>query len=94
MNKKDLIDQIASELSVTAVDAGRFVNAFQSILTSEMQQNQKLMLQGFGTFWPAKQKERLGHSPFTNDLVLIKAQNIVKFKPGKLLLEVLNKREE
>ena len=94
MTKKELIRQIAKDMSVTLAEAELFVSTFQSILISEIRNDKPLMLQGFGTFWPWQQKERYGHNPHTNKPVLIKARTSVKFKPGKFLMEILNGKDE
>lgn len=94
MTKKDLIRQIAKDMSITLAESELYVSTFQSVLIKEIQKDNPLMLQGFGTFWPWKQKERYGKNLYTNKSILIKARTSIKFKPGKLLMKALNGKDK
>ena len=93
MNKQELARQIASEMSVTITEAMRFINAFQNALTAGVKRDESVIMQGFGTFWPWQQKERMARNPKTGEDVMIQSRSSVKFKPGVYLLEALNKEE-
>ena len=55
---------------------------------------QEIVLIGFGTLIPRPQTERLARNPKTGTPVMIPARTTVKFKPGKYLLDAINKPEE
>lgn len=90
MNKTELVKSISEKMSVTQVEARRFVNTLQETMTEELEQDRTFMLQGFGTFYPWQQSDREGRNPRTGQSCRIRARMSVKFKPGKILLEKLN----
>nr|WP_129733764.1 HU family DNA-binding protein [Parabacteroides goldsteinii] len=92
MNKHDLVLALSERLSLTQSQSLEIVNVWEGVLSDALQSDERIVLQGFGTFTPWKQSERLGRNPRTGKTCAIEARTSVKFKPGKYLLEVLNKR--
>ena len=90
MNKADLVNKLSAKMHVTQGQSREFLNTFQEVLTEAMKQDNPVMLQGFGTFTPWSQKERIGRNPHTGISCAIPARTSVKFKPGKFLLRDLN----
>ena len=94
MNKADFISKLAVEMNISQQQqqqqSRQFMKAFQVVLTEAMKQDSPVMLQGFGTFTPWSQKERIGRNPHTGISCAIPARISVKFKPGKFLLRDLN----
>ena len=90
MNKADFISKLAVEMNISQQQSRQFMKAFQVVLTEVMKQDTPVMLQGFGTFTPWMQKERIGRNPRTGISCTIPARTSLKFKPGKFLLRDLN----
>ena len=90
MNKADLVNELAKKMQITQCQSRQFLNTFQEVLTEAIKQDASVMLQGFGTFIPWKQKEREGRNPRTGKNCMIRPRTSMKFKPGKFLLEELN----
>lgn len=65
MNKADFISKLAVEMNISQQQSREFVKAFQVVLTEALKQDNPVMLQGFGTFTPWSQKERIGRNPHT-----------------------------
>ena len=80
---------LADKLSVTQVEAMRFVQAWEETTTEALESDGSLMLLGFGTLSAWKQTERIGRNPRNGVAYIIRARKSVKFKPGKLLLCLL-----
>lgn len=93
MNKTDLVNELSMKMGIPQYQSRKFLNAFQTIL-SERLKSDTIALQGFGTFEPWAQTQRMGRNPRTGDLVMIEPRTSVKFKPGKFLLEALNSQNE
>ena len=70
------------------------LEAYVDIVTEAMSHNEEIVLIGFGTLIPRPQTERLARNPKTGTPVMIPARTTVKFKPGKYLLDAINKPEE
>jgi DNA-binding protein HU-beta len=89
MNKEELIDQIAESAEITKKEAGEALNAFTQAVTDTLKKDDKLTLIGFGTFSVSKRAARDGRNPQTGKTIKIPAKNVVKFKVGKKLDEVV-----
>lgn len=93
MNKNDLVRRLSSRLSLTQQDSILYLNTLLDIVSEELSAGDNLVLQGFGTFSRWEQTERIGRNPRTGTTCMIHPRNSVKFKPGKFLLNRLNKEE-
>ncbi len=89
MSKAELVEKIADQAKLTKVDAERAVNAFISVVTGSLKDGDDVTLVGFGTFTVGKRAERSGRNPQTGEAITIAAKNVVKFKPGKALRDVV-----
>ena len=65
MNKADLVNELATKMHVTQCQSREFLNAFQEVIADAIKQDSPVVLQGFGSFSPWKQKERSGRNPHT-----------------------------
>lgn len=92
MNKTELTKRVSERMSVTQVEARRFVSAFEASLTDALKEDKSLMLQGFGTFSLWEQTAREGRNPRTGEACPISPRLSAKFKPGKFLLRRLNEK--
>lgn len=91
MNKTGLIDALAKHAHLQKSEAKEVVNAYMKIVTECMSKNEAITLIGFGTLSPKGQTSRLARNPKTGTPVMIKPRTTVKFKPGKNLLQAINK---
>ena len=91
MNKTELTKRVSKRMSITQIEARRFVSAFEASLADALKEDKTLMLQGFGTFYLWEQTAREGRNPRTGEAWLIRPRLSAKFKPGKNLLKDLNK---
>ncbi|MCP3891922.1 MAG: HU family DNA-binding protein [Desulfobulbaceae bacterium] len=89
MNKTELVDQIAASADITKKEAESALQAFMDAVTDTMKKEDKLTLIGFGTFSISKRAAREGRNPQTGKTINIPAKNVVKFKVGKKLDEVV-----
>ena len=96
MTKADLVAQIAARANMTKAAAERSLNAMlesvQEIASlTFLAEDGKLTLTGFGTFVAETRQERQGRNPRTGDVITIAASKVVRFRPGKMLKDALNK---
>ena len=89
MNKTELINQIAESADISKKEAGDALQSFMMAVTDTMNKGDKLTLVGFGTFSVSKRAARDGRNPQTGKAIKIPAKNVVKFKVGKQLDEVV-----
>ena len=91
MTKADLVAQIAARANMTKAAAERSLNAMLESVQEMLAEDGKLTLTGFGTFVAETRQERQGRNPRTGDVITIAASKVVRFRPGKMLKDALNK---
>ena len=89
MTKADLVAQIAANMTKAAAE--RSLNAMLESVQEMLAEDGKLTLTGFGTFVAETRQERQGRNPRTGDVITIAASKVVRFRPGKMLKDALNK---
>lgn len=94
MNKAELIEALAERSGLQKQKTKKMLDAYMDIVTEAMCKNQDVVLIGFGTLTPRPQSSRLARNPKTGTPVTIPARTTVKFKPGKYLLDAMNKPGE
>lgn len=89
MNKAELIEHIASSTGVTKVAAGRALDSFLANMGKALEQGERVIVSGFGSFHVAERAEQQGRNPQTGEIIAIPAHNVVKFRPGKKLRKLV-----
>ncbi|MDD5091636.1 MAG: HU family DNA-binding protein [Candidatus Wallbacteria bacterium] len=93
MNKSELIDAIAKAASLTKKDSQAALDAFTTSVTKALKKGEKVAITGFGS-WEVKQRAaRTGRNPQTKKSIKIPACKVPKFRPGKSLKDVVNKKK-
>ncbi len=92
MNKTELIAAMAAEAEMTKKDAETALKAFLSAVSTELKKGGSVQLVGFGTFDVGTRAARTGRNPKTGETIKIKAAKNPKFKAGKALKDLVNKR--
>ncbi len=92
MNKSELIDAIAEETGLTKKDSEASLKAFINTVSKELKKGGTVQLIGFGTFEVGKRAARVGRNPKTGENIKIKASKNPKFKAGKALKDLVNKK--
>lgn len=83
MNKKELIDRIASKAGMKKIDAEKMLGAFEESVVEALKKGDKVTLVGFGTFSVTNRKARKGRNPQTGKEITISARKSPKFVAGK-----------
>lgn len=89
MNKAELISEMAKKSGLSNKDTGNALDAFINITSNELKNGGSVQLIGFGTFEVTKRAAREGRNPQTNETIAIPACKVPKFKPGKVLKELV-----
>lgn len=90
MNKSELIDAMSAEADATKAYAGRILDGFLKVVTSELAQGGNVALVGFGTFVVKDRAARTGRNPQTGEEIKIDAAKVPSFKAGKGLKDAVN----
>ena len=90
MNKGELITRIAENADLSIAQATEVMDTLLYTIGDSLRDGNKVSLFGFGTFTAKERKSRTGRNPKTGEQIIIPSKNVVKFKPGKELEEILN----
>lgn len=90
MNRKDLIEALATKTNSTKVDADRNIAALIEIITATLKKGDNISLVGFGSFEVRKRAARTGRNPQTGAALKIKAAKVPAFKAGATLKAAVN----
>lgn len=90
MNRKELIDALATKTGSSKADADRNIAALIDIITNTLKKGDNVALVGFGTFEVRKRAARTGRNPATGAEIKIKATKQPAFKAGATLKATVN----
>ncbi len=90
MNRKELIDALATKTGSTKVAAENNLAALIEIIGATLTKGESIALVGFGTFEVRKRAARVGRNPKTGAELKIKASKTPAFKPGATLKAAVN----
>lgn len=91
LTKADLAEDIFEVLSFDKNKAVQIVEDLIELIKNGLEQDDKVMMSGFGAFEVKSKKARVGRNPQTKEKITLSARKIVKFKPSQILKEQLNK---
>lgn len=91
MNKSEIVAVVADELDVTRKDAERTVDKIFELITQALEDGDKVVISGFGSFEVRERAQREGKDPRTGETITIPAQKTPAFKAGKSLKDAVNK---
>ena len=90
MNRKELVEALATKTESTKADAERAVAGLIDIISGTLKKGDSITLVGFGTFEVRKRAARTGRNPKTGEELKIKASKAPAFKPGATLKAAVN----
>jgi len=88
MTKAELIAKIAEKAKLTKAQAESALAVFECAVTTELVNDGKLTLPGFGTFSSVSKEARIGRNPKTGQPLEIAARRVGKFTAGKNLKDL------
>ena len=86
-----LIENIVKEAELSEKEAKAFLKTMTRLMKESLAKKESVTLYGFGTFEVVEHKAKKMVIPSTEETREIASRNIVKFNPGKPLLEHFNK---
>jgi DNA-binding protein HU-beta len=89
MTKIEMVNKISENFSLPKTYIEKIIDEFVKITQNTLKSGDKISLTGLGIFTPKKRKARTARNPKTGAAVNVPAKKVVKFKPGKELLEIM-----
>jgi len=90
MNRKELVEALATKTGSSKADAERSIAALIDVVTATLKKGDNVALVGFGTFEVRKRAARNGRNPATGAELKIKASKAPAFKAGATLKAAVN----
>ncbi len=91
MTRSELIEKIASKMpNLTIRDIDNIVSVIFDKMIESLASGDRIELRGFGAFSLHKREPRIAINPKNKSKVSVPAKNIVHFKTGKELHDMLN----
>jgi integration host factor beta subunit len=90
MTKTEMIDGLATKLTVSKSDAEKTLNIILDDIVAALKTGDRVNISGFGTFSVSERQARTGRNPKTGAAIQISASRAARFKPGKQLKDSLN----
>ena len=92
--KAEIVDAIASEAGMTKASATQALEAIVNYMHLAFRRRQRVAVPGLGTFSAAERKARAGVNPQTKAPIRIPASTTVRFRVGKDLRGLLNRKRK
>lgn len=86
----ELLAGDAKDSGLSKADAKRALDGFVTATTKALQNGERVVLVGFGSFSISKRSARTGRNPQTGKEIKIAARKVVKFKAGAELSKAVN----
>lgn len=80
MNKSQLISAVAEATALPKGDVKRVFDSLFELTEQKLNENEKIVISGFGVFSTAQVSERTGRNPRTGEKVRIAARRMVRFR--------------
>ena len=90
MNRKELVDELATKTGCSKADAERGLSAMLEIISDTLKTGDSISLVGFGTFEVRSRAARTGRNPKTGEELKIGASKVPAFKAGATLKAAVN----
>ena len=94
ITKKDLIDRIAEATDQKRVTVKKTLQCFLDQVILELGRGNRLEFRDFGVFEVKERQARVAQNPRTLERVHVPAKQTIKFKPGRLMRDGVEKTTE
>ncbi|WP_422931642.1 HU family DNA-binding protein [Singulisphaera sp. PoT] len=91
MTKKEIVRMISEEMGLTQLQTKDIVQRTLDEITRTLVAEGRIELRNFGVFEIKRHAPRKARNPRTGEKVDIPAKNVVTFKPGKEMEELVSK---
>jgi len=94
MNKSDLVNAVAEKNALTKAASLRVVDSVFESIRESLANGDEFVMPDFGKFIVETREKREGRNPQTGKSITIPKTNVVKFKVGKLLKDLVHQSAE
>ena len=91
VTKKEIVKKISEDIGLTQLKTKDIVQRTLDAIIQTLVSEGRIELRNFGVFEVKKRAPRKARNPRTGDKVFVPAKNVVTFKPGKEMEELVRK---
>lgn len=91
ISKKDIIDEVCKNTSLTKSSVGKAVDEFFACLVTAIKDGKEVRIYELGTFKVFTRKAHLGHNPSTGEAVNVPQKKVPQLKFNRSIGVELNK---
>lgn len=85
LNNKEFISELSKRLGYTVKDASQLLNSTVTVMAKQLQEDNIIAIQGFGSFEVKKKMERMSVNPVTQQRMLVPPKLVLTYKPSTVL---------
>lgn len=85
MNNKEFIAELSKRLGYTTKDTSELLSSTVSTMIKQLQEDNAIAIQGFGSFEVKKKAERISVNPTTKQRMLVPPKLVLSYKPSTIL---------
>lgn len=90
LTKRDLVVRISTETGLVQQDVYGVIQKTLDYIVEALEKGENVEFRNFGVFEVRTRKQRIGRNPGKpEDVVTIPERKVVKFKPGKIMRQVI-----
>ena len=93
MTKKEIVKKISEDIGLTQLKTKDIVQRTLDAIILTLVSEGRIELRNFGVFEVKKRAPRKARNPRTGDKVYVPSKNVVTFKPGKEMEELVRKMD-
>ena len=90
LTKQDLIESIQDENGYSKNQSSEIVETVLELIKSSLENDDDVLISGFGKFCVKNKNERKGRNPASGDDMMLRARKVVTFKCSGSLREKIN----
>ncbi|MBM3177362.1 MAG: integration host factor subunit beta [Bacteroidetes bacterium] len=94
MTKADIINQITEKTGIDKSDVTATVEAFFSMVKTNMSNGHNIYVRGFGSFINKKRKKKIARNISRNTAIVIDEHFIPSFKPAKIFINKIKNSDK
>ena len=91
MTKKEIVKKISEDIGLTQLKTKDIVQRTLDAIIHTLVSEGRIELRNFGVFEVKRRAPRKARNPRTGDKVFVPSKNVVTFKPGKEMEELVRK---
>lgn len=90
MNNKEFTTELSRRMGINAKEAANLVSALNAEISTQLEDENQISIQGFGTFEVKKKLEHIVVNPSTRQKMLVPPKMEIKFKPSPIIKDKIN----